>query len=120
MKLTSELPLYESIKRGLQARIESGELPEGARILPEIELAHQSGVSRSTARKALQALEMEGYLSRTAGRGSFVKPRHRGEAGALEERGSVRSRWGGPPRDFSSGASNSRTGIGNMCGWTLI
>lgn len=89
MKLTSELPLYESIKRDLQARIESGELPEGARILPEIELAHQSGVSRSTARKALQALEMEGYLSRTAGRGSFVKARHRGESGALEERGTL-------------------------------
>lgn len=89
MKLTIELPLYESIKRDLQARIESGELPEGARILPEIELAQQSGVSRSTARKALQALEMEGYLSRTAGRGSFVKARHRGDSGALEDRGTM-------------------------------
>lgn len=89
MKLTSELPLYESIKRDLQARIESGELPEGARILPEIELAQQTGVSRSTARKALQALEMEGYLSRTAGRGSFVKARRCGESGALEERGTL-------------------------------
>lgn len=73
MELSSELPLYESIKRELKSRIESGELPEGARILPEIELAKQVGVSRSTARKALQSLEMEGYISRTAGRGSFVK-----------------------------------------------
>jgi DNA-binding LacI/PurR family transcriptional regulator len=77
VNMSSDLPLYEAIKRDLQARIESGELPEGARILPEIELAKQVGVSRSTARKALQALEMEGYLSRTAGRGSFVKARRK-------------------------------------------
>ncbi|HNT86882.1 MAG TPA: GntR family transcriptional regulator [Candidatus Hydrogenedentes bacterium] len=75
MKLSTDLPLYESLKRALQERIETGELPVGARILPEIELAKQMGVSRSTARKALQGLEMEGYLSRTAGRGSFVKAR---------------------------------------------
>lgn len=73
MELVSELPLYESIKRDLQTRIDSGELPEGARILPEIELAKRQGVSRSTARKALLALEQEGYLVRTAGLGTFVK-----------------------------------------------
>ncbi len=77
MELSSDLPLYEAIKRELQERILNGELPEGTRILPEIELAKQVGVSRSTARKALQALEMEGYLSRTAGRGSFVKTPHK-------------------------------------------
>lgn len=73
LHLSSDLPLYEAIKRDIRSRIESGELPDGARILPEIELAKQRGVSRSTARKALQALEMEGLLSRTAGRGSFVR-----------------------------------------------
>lgn len=73
LELSSDLPLYETIKRDLQGRILRGELPEGTRILPEIELAKQAGVSRSTARKALQALELEGYLSRTAGRGTFVK-----------------------------------------------
>ncbi|MFP4502691.1 MAG: GntR family transcriptional regulator [Candidatus Hydrogenedentota bacterium] len=81
MNLSSELPLYETIKRDLKARMENGELPEGTRILPEIELAKQVGVSRSTARKALRALEMEGYLSRTAGRGSFVKA-CKGKSGA--------------------------------------
>ncbi len=84
LDLSSELPLYEAIKRELKARIESGELPEGTRILPEIELAKQVGVSRSTARKALQALEMEGLLSRTAGRGSFVRSPRREDPGAGE------------------------------------
>ena len=41
--------------------------------MPEISLAAKLGVSRSTARKALQLLEEEGYISRTAGRGSFVE-----------------------------------------------
>ena len=74
-KLSTELPLYEEIRRDLQARIESGELREGDRIVPEIDLAKQLGVSRSTARKALQCLTDDGYISRTAGRGSFVLPR---------------------------------------------
>lgn len=79
MNLSTELPLYESIRRELQARIENGELQEGDRIVPEIDLAKQLGVSRSTARKALQCLTDDGFISRTAGRGSFVLPRnHRG------------------------------------------
>lgn len=73
--LSTELPLYEEIRRGLQARIEAGDLREGDRIVPEIELAKQLGVSRSTARKALQCLTDDGFISRTAGRGSFVLPR---------------------------------------------
>jgi hypothetical protein len=74
MNLSTELPLYESIRRELLARIESGELREGDRIVPEIDLAKQLGVSRSTARKALQCLTDAGLISRTAGRGSFVLP----------------------------------------------
>jgi DNA-binding LacI/PurR family transcriptional regulator len=84
LDLSSELPLYESIKREFKSRIESGELAEGTRILPEIELAKQVGVSRSTARKALQGLEMEGYITRTAGRGSFVKAPRRDDANAVQ------------------------------------
>lgn len=88
MDLISDLPLYEAIKRDIKARIVSGELPEGSRILPEIELAKQRGVSRSTARKALQGLEMEGLLSRTAGRGSFVRaPRQNGSSAVLPGQG---------------------------------
>lgn len=75
MKFSSELPLYESIRREFKARIERGELPVGARILPELELAAQLQVSRSTARKALKSLEEEGLITRTAGRGSFVAAR---------------------------------------------
>jgi GntR family transcriptional regulator of arabinose operon len=79
MQLSTHLPLYEEIRRELQGRMESGELRVGDRIVPEIELAKQLGVSRSTARKALQCLTDEGYISRTAGRGSFVLERKRGD-----------------------------------------
>lgn len=99
VKLSTTLPLYESLKRELQERIENGELPEGTRILPEIELARTVGVSRSTARKALQALEMEGYLSRTAGRGSFVKARRKAAAKtAATARGTLGVTLCGPDR----------------------
>lgn len=85
MKLSTELPLYEEIRRDLQSKIDAGELREGDRIVPEIDLAKQLGVSRSTARKALQCLTDAGYISRTAGRGSFVLPRRNREglAGSL-------------------------------------
>jgi len=75
VKFSSDLPLYEAIRREFKARIERGELPVGSRILPELELARQLKVSRSTARKALQGLEAEGLIHRTAGRGSFVAAR---------------------------------------------
>lgn len=70
-------PIYQTIKTLLRARIESGELPSGARVPSEKELAEQHGVSRGQARLALRDMEMEGYLERFPGRGSFVAPEER-------------------------------------------
>lgn len=68
------MPIYAFIKRELKNQIESGELPEGSRVPSEFELAKTYGVSRNPTRQALRDLELEGYLIRSPGRGSFVAP----------------------------------------------
>ncbi|UTA46480.1 histidine utilization repressor [Simiduia sp. 21SJ11W-1] len=65
-------PRYLTIKHTLLARIESGVLAAGARVASENELAGEFGVSRMTARRALDALADEGVLIRTQGLGTFV------------------------------------------------
>jgi DNA-binding LacI/PurR family transcriptional regulator len=72
--IPSDLPVYVYIKRVLKNRIEDGELPEGARVPSEMELARQYNVSRNPTRQALRDLEQEGYIVRSPGRGSFVAP----------------------------------------------
>ncbi len=68
------VPAYEFIKRELKERIETGVLPEGARVPSELDYARILGVSRGQTRQALRELELEGYLNRFPGRGSFVAP----------------------------------------------
>ncbi|TKB43286.1 histidine utilization repressor [Thalassotalea mangrovi] len=65
-------PKFTQIKDHIRAQIESGELPELARVASENELAEQFQVSRMTARRALQELTEEGVLSRSKGAGTFV------------------------------------------------
>jgi GntR family transcriptional regulator of arabinose operon len=77
MDIPQDIPLYAFIKRELKNRIESGELPEGARVPSELELARTYNVSRNPTRQALRDLELEGYIVRSPGRGSFVEPRHK-------------------------------------------
>lgn len=74
MNLPSDIPLYAYIKRELKSRIENGDLPEGSRVPSELELAKQYSVSRNPTRQALRDLELEGYIIRSPGRGSFVAP----------------------------------------------
>jgi DNA-binding FadR family transcriptional regulator len=51
---------------------ERGELPPGARLPTERDLAAQLGVSRTAVRNALGLLEAEGRVSREVGRGTFL------------------------------------------------
>lgn len=74
MNFPPDIPLYAYIKRELKSRIENGDLPEGSRVPSELELAKQYGVSRNPTRQALRDLELEGYIIRAPGRGSFVAP----------------------------------------------
>ncbi|MFV0338324.1 MAG: substrate-binding domain-containing protein [Chthoniobacterales bacterium] len=66
------MSMYKQIRRDLEAQILSGKLPMGAQVPTEKELCDLHGVSRITARKALEDLKKRGIIKRTRGRGSFV------------------------------------------------
>jgi GntR family transcriptional regulator, arabinose operon transcriptional repressor len=74
MELKPFMPIYECIKDHLRGQIERGELVPGDRVPSEQELAHDLNVSRGQTRQALRDLEMEGYVLRSPGRGTFVAP----------------------------------------------
>jgi GntR family transcriptional regulator len=64
---------YEEIARFLRAEVASA-IP-GSRLPSESELCTRFGVSRMTARAALQILDHEGLIIRRRGRGTFVASR---------------------------------------------
>lgn len=64
--------IADRIKHELLARIEGGQLPAGATLPSEHELAAEYGTSRSQARQALRDLQREGYIMRSQGRRSIV------------------------------------------------
>ena len=68
----SFVPLYYHIQSQLLQMIQSGKLRPGDALPSEDELRRACGVSRMTARHALQALENQGFASRHKGQGSFV------------------------------------------------
>ncbi|HWI62078.1 MAG TPA: GntR family transcriptional regulator [Symbiobacteriaceae bacterium] len=67
-----ETPFHDQIRTYLLEEIRSGRLGPGDRVPSEWELSQQFAVSRMTARQAVSALEMQGYLRRERGRGTFV------------------------------------------------
>jgi GntR family transcriptional regulator len=68
----SPVPLYYQVAQQLEAAIESGDLPSGARLDNELALADQLGVSRPTMRRAIEYLVDRGYLVRRRGVGTQV------------------------------------------------
>ena len=64
--------LYQEIALQVKAHIENGELPIGARLPSERDLAQQLKVSRPSVREALIALEVEGLVEVRPGAGVFV------------------------------------------------
>ena len=80
--------LYRRIADEIVRRIDDGTFPPGRRLPAERELAHRLGVSRSSLREALGALEMEGRLEIRVGAGAFVMakraPRPAGRRDAAE------------------------------------
>jgi GntR family transcriptional regulator len=69
--------LYQKIEHWLRARVLEGQ--EGDALPSETDLASQFGVSRMTARQAIQNLAAEGLVRRMRGSGTFIapKPLHR-------------------------------------------
>lgn len=69
-------PLYHQIRDRLREELREGVFSPGERVPSEAELGARYGVSRITAKQAIQALVQEGLLYRQQGKGTFVsRPR---------------------------------------------
>ena len=64
--ITAE-PTYRKVASALVEHIVAGRLQAGDRLPPELELARQFGVNRSTVREALRELDSAGLLGRRRG-----------------------------------------------------
>jgi GntR family transcriptional regulator len=66
----SDVPKYQLLVEELRHLVDTQ--PVGAPVPSERVLAERAGVSRMTARRALDMLERDGYVQRIVGKGSFV------------------------------------------------
>jgi GntR family transcriptional repressor for pyruvate dehydrogenase complex len=71
-------PAYRKVAAAIGARILDRSLRDGDRLPPEMELARQFGVNRSTVREALRELESSGLVMRRPGSKlmSISRPQH--------------------------------------------
>lgn len=65
-------PMYLTIRSGLEAQIQSGELPPGAKMPTEAELQAEHGISRSVAQRVLNDLASAGLVIRQKRLGTHV------------------------------------------------
>ena len=65
-------PLYKQLEELILDKITSGTLTPGSKLPTENELSEQYHVSRVTVRKALAALDSQGYLDKKSGKGTFI------------------------------------------------
>ncbi len=68
----SYISLHVQLHNQLRRLIVSGRWRHGERIPTETQLSHHLDISRTTVRISLQRLEVEGLITRAAGRGTFV------------------------------------------------
>jgi GntR family transcriptional regulator len=68
----TRLPLYVQIAARVRELIERERLGPGAALPSETDLRGRLGVSRATIRQALHELELDGWIERHQGRGTFV------------------------------------------------
>lgn len=71
----SPVPLYQQMVVQLQSRMNSGEFGAGAVLPGEFDLSRDYGVSRITAKRALDELAKAGFVKRERGRGTRVLER---------------------------------------------
>jgi GntR family transcriptional regulator len=68
------VPLWFQIADRLRTAVEKGEFAPGDRLPPESALERRFGVSRTTARAAMEQLAHDGLITRKSGKGSIVQP----------------------------------------------
>jgi GntR family transcriptional regulator len=68
-----KLPYYYQLYESLAEDIRSNKLSEGYQLDSEMGLCQKYGVSRITVRQALKELEINGYVIRERGKGTFVR-----------------------------------------------
>ena len=72
---SSPVPLYHQAARALEEAIDDGRLPRGSKLVSELDLAEQLGISRPTMRAAIKQLVDKGLLMRRRGIGTIVAPK---------------------------------------------
>jgi GntR family transcriptional regulator len=72
LERTSPVPLYHQLKELLATKLRKGEWRPGELFPGEQELQSTYALSRTTVRQALRELELDGFLTRHRGRGTFV------------------------------------------------
>lgn len=70
--MSNYVPVYKQLREMLRTQIETGQLPVGTTLPPEVELASTFGVSRATMRNAILDLVEDGLLKRKPGAGTVV------------------------------------------------
>ncbi|MUL41653.1 winged helix-turn-helix transcriptional regulator [Streptomonospora sp. PA3] len=64
--------VYAAVADHLVARMDAGDLPSGARLPGERDLAEEYGVALGTARRAIQELRDRGRVTTLPAKGTFV------------------------------------------------
>jgi DNA-binding GntR family transcriptional regulator len=67
--------LWAAVAEHIAARIEAGDLPPGARLPGERDLAAEYGVALMTARRAIRDLRERGLVRTLPSKGTFVTKR---------------------------------------------
>jgi GntR family transcriptional regulator len=69
-----QMPLYLQVRRGVLQAIKDGVFKPEDALPSERDLAESLGISRVTARKAIEALSREGVIIRRHGSGNYIAP----------------------------------------------
>ncbi len=65
--------VYEQVIEQIKSKIKSGEIKKGDRLPSEREMAELIGVSRTSVREAIRALEVVGLVESKQGAGNYIK-----------------------------------------------